>query len=78
MKKLVLFAATFTLTPLVIFISMIFLSYLIYLEKNIDLSHNNSKVAYAALPSTENLLRDKILSKDAIIEILASFLNHPK
>ena len=78
MKKLVLLAATFTLTPLVIFISIIFLSYLIYLEKKINLSHNNSKVAYAALPSTENLLRDRIIAKDGRVEVLEAFFKKYK
>lgn len=33
-----------------------------------------SKVAFAALPTTQNLLRDEVDSKDARIEVLSSFL----
>lgn len=74
MKKTLILATTFIGTPFFIFICIIFFSYLSYIQANKNsLSQDNSKVAYAALPSNQNLLRDKVVSKDARVEILENF-----
>lgn len=73
MKALLLILSTFFSIPLLILLCVIYLSYITTLKDNLKLSQNNSKVAYAALPSTQNLLFDKIDSKDARIEILTTF-----
>src|SRR5258708_2836582 len=75
MKKILLLSTTFIATPFLIFVCIIFLSYLIYADKQTQLSQNHSKVAYAALPSTQNLLRDRIQAKDARVEVLETFFN---
>lgn len=74
MKKTFILATTFIGTPFLIFICVIFFSYLSYIQANkSSLSQDNFKVAYAALPSNQNLLRDKVVSKDARVEILETF-----
>lgn len=73
MKNPIIIGSYFISTILIIFVSLIYLSTLEY-QKNRSNLFSESKVAYAALPSTQNLLRDRIKSKDARIEVLSSFL----
>lgn len=74
MKNPTIIGGYFISTILLIFISLIYLSTLTYQKNRINFSLSNSKVAYAALPTTQNLLRDQIKSKDARIEVLTNFL----
>lgn len=78
MKSLLAVLSTFLSIPLLIILCIIYLSYIGSLKNSLKLSQNNSKVAYAALPSTQNLLSDKINSKDARIEILSTFFKKYK
>lgn len=73
MKKLILIGSFFIISPLVIFASILDLSYLNFQKSRDNLSQNKSKVAYAALPSTQNLLKDQINFKDIRIELVANF-----
>lgn len=73
MKNSLIIGGYFIATILLIFISAVYLSFLEY-QKSRSILFSESKVAYAALPSTQNLLRDRIKSKDARIEVLSSFL----
>ena len=64
------------MTPLIIFISIVYLSYFSYKKTGSSfLNSNNQSVAFAALPTTDNLLEDQISSKDGRIENLRVFLN---
>lgn len=78
MKKLLLLVTTFIATPILIFVCIIFLSYLAYTENETRISQSHTFVAYAALPSTQNLLRDRIVAKDGRIEVLEVFLKKYK
>ena len=72
MKNLIVIGSYFTFTIFFIFFLLIYLSFLDYKKHKITLSHN-SKVAYAALPSTQNLLKDSIKYKDVRIELVSNF-----
>lgn len=73
MKNGVIIGSYFISTIFLIFISLIYLSVLTYQKNKSDVSLSDSKVAYAALPSTQNLLSDQIKSKDARIDVLTGF-----
>jgi hypothetical protein len=76
MRKIILFASFFIFTPVVLLISIIFFLFLTY-NSNLDndlISKNlNNKVVFAALPSTENVLGENIVAKDARIEVIREF-----
>jgi len=81
MKNLSLIGSYFIVTPLLIFACIFYLSILDFQKNKQSLRSNDlkavlapSKVAYAALPSTQNLLKDQIKSEDARIEIVSNFL----
>lgn len=63
------------MTPLIIFLSIIYLSYFSYKTDSSFLNSSNQSVAFAALPATDNLLEDQISSKDGRVENLRVFLN---
>ena len=76
MRKIILSTSFFIFTPILLFGSIIYLLFLFY---NSDF-HNNSisqnlsrSIAFAALPSAENVLGDSIISKDARIEMVRQF-----
>jgi hypothetical protein len=63
-------------TPILLLISIIyflFLSYNFKLRNGLISQSPNRGVAFAALPSSENVLGDSIISKDARIEIVKQF-----
>ena len=65
----------FLITPFIIFLSMVYLSYFSYKRPGISfLNSSNQSVAFAALPTTDNLLQDQISSKDSRVENLRGFL----
>ncbi|MEK7573453.1 MAG: hypothetical protein AAB531_03415 [Patescibacteria group bacterium] len=74
MRKILLSAAFFTITPLLLFVSIVYLSYFSYQkgDKGGFLSKNNS-VAFAALPTADITLEDRIISKDSRVESLREF-----
>ena len=79
MRKIFLPLTVFLITPLVIFLSIVYLSYSSYKKiGSSSLGSNNQSVAFAALPDTDNLLEDQISSKDNRVESLRAFLNRYK
>ena len=75
MRKIFLPLTVFLMTPLIIFLSIVYLSYFSYKTGSSFLGSNNQSVAFAALPATDNLLEDQISSKDSRVENLRVFLN---
>jgi hypothetical protein len=76
MKKVLLSASFFIFTPVLLFASIVYLLFLSYNSDfhNDSLSQNpNRLVAFAALPSAENVLGDSIVAKDARIEMVRQF-----
>jgi hypothetical protein len=76
MRKVILSTSFFTFTPILLLISIIyffFLSYNSKLHQGLIGRNFNQGIAFAALPSAENVLGDSIISKDARIEIVRQF-----
>ncbi len=75
MRRFFLFTSFFTFTPLLILICIIYFFFLSYSynSRNPLFSQNSNSVAFAALPSNENVLGDSIVSKDARVEIVRQF-----
>lgn len=80
MKKLLLTGAFFTATPIVLFISVLFLMYSSYnkSDKNAVLGAKNNSVAFAALPTADMSLEDQIAVKDSRVENLRGFFTTHK
>src|SRR3989338_4471507 len=80
MKKAVLLIAYFALTPILIFTSILQLFALVYHQNNPNLLSQNSspRVAFAALPSAENVLDDHITAVDARVEMVRQFFEKYK
>ena len=75
MKKFLLSILFFTTTPLVLFLSIVFLSYFSFQSGKTSLfGYPHNSVAFAALPTADFQLEDQILSKDARVESLRAFL----
>lgn len=77
MRKIFLLTSFFIATPTLILVTIIFLSFLTFNQKNkgilpLNFSH---KVAFAALPSLKNRFEDKFIQKDARVEIVKQFFN---
>lgn len=76
MRKIILSVSFFALTPILLFASIIYYLFISYDYKihNGQINQNlNQRVAFAALPSAENVLGDSIISKDARIEMVRQF-----
>lgn len=74
MRKIILLTSFFLLTPVVLFTSIVYLSYLSYVYKGRSLFGNHiSKVAFAALPSLENVIINQVNQQDARTEIVRQF-----
>ena len=75
MKKIILSASFFVMTPMLLFITIIYYLYLSYNQTRQFRTFNNSvrSVAFAALPSLENVVMDKIEQKDAKVELVRLF-----
>src|SRR3990167_5675268 len=76
MRKIILSASFFVFTPVLLFASIIYFLFLSYDSKShskLTNQNSNNRVAFAALPSVENVLGDSIISKDARIEIVKQF-----
>lgn len=76
MRKIILSISFFTLTPILLLISIIYFLFLSYnsgLHNGLISQNPNRAAAFAALPSAENVLGNSIVSKDARIEIIKQF-----
>jgi len=76
MRKIILSTSFFTLTAILLFISIIYFLFLSYNSRLHDglISQNpNRGLAFAALPSAENVLGDSIIAKDIRIEVVRQF-----
>src|SRR5258708_2556960 len=79
MKKILLSLAFFTITPMVLFLSIIFLSFFTYQKTGLPvIGHVSNSVAFAALPSGDTVLEDQLSSKDVRTESLRLFLQKNK
>jgi hypothetical protein len=76
MRKIILSTSFFIFTPVLLVISILYFSFLSFNSKlhNGSISQSYGRnVAFAALPSAENVLGDSIISKDARIEMVRQF-----
>jgi hypothetical protein len=76
MRKIILSASFFVLAPALLTVSIVYLLFLSHGSKyqNGLISEKTSQnIAFAALPSAENVLGNNIISKDARIEIIRDF-----
>lgn len=76
MRKIILSISFFAFTPILLFASIFYLLFLSYssgFRNGLTNQVLNRGVAFAALPSAENVLGDSIISKDARIEIVRQF-----
>ncbi len=81
MRKIILSTSFFILTPILILISILYFLFLSYnyQSRYSKISQNsNNRISFAALPSTENVLGDNIIFKDARIEIVRQFFEKYK
>ncbi len=81
MKRFFLLTSFFIFTPVLIFVSIIsflFLSYNYKARNGLFAQNSNYSVAFAALPSAENVLEDSIVFKDARTEIIRQFFEKYK
>jgi len=76
MRKLILSTSFFVFTSVLLFVSIIYFLFLSYdsrLHDGLISQGSNRGLAFAALPSTENVLGDSIISKDIRIEVVRQF-----
>ena len=81
MRKIILPTSFFIFTPILILVSIfysLFLSYDYKVHHNAITYTSNNRVAFAALPTNENVFGDNIIFKDARIEIVRQFLEKYK
>lgn len=72
MKNGIVIGGYFIFTIFFLIFSLIYLSFLDYKKHQISFSHE-TKVAYAALPSTQLLIKDSIKYEDVRADILTNF-----
>ena len=74
MRKFLLFTAFFSATPIVGIISFLLLVIISSHGKSLTAAnHGYSRVAFAALPSTQSIFEDTIVSADSRTELLRQF-----
>ncbi len=80
MKKFLLSAAFFTIAPLLLFISIVYLSFFSYQKTDPGsfFGKKNNSVAFAALPNADISLEDQVVSKDSRVESLRAFFQRNK
>lgn len=81
MRKIILSTSFFIFTPILVLVSILYVLFLSYNYKvhHSTISQNsNNRVAFAALPTIENVLQDNIIFKDARIEIVRQFFEKYK
>jgi len=76
MRKALLLSAFFTLTPLILVLSLLLLS--LTFQKNISFENQNAKVAYAALPPSSGVLKAEIVQEDARLAVVREFFQKYK
>ena len=77
MGKLFLLAAYFAIAPLFVLFAILYFSYLSFNQnKNISfpLFSQTKTVAYAALPTNQNIFNEEIAQVDGRVEMLRQFL----
>lgn len=78
MRKLTLLTGFFLITPIFLLFNLIFLAYLSYNKAqsiSLPFFKPTQTVAYAALPSTQNVFAQTIEQKDVRVELIRQFLN---
>lgn len=79
MRKLLLLSTFFSITPLFL---VVLLTSLVFVTKNADRKEianaKKTKVAFAALPTAQNVFEDTIKASDARVEILTQFFTKYK
>jgi hypothetical protein len=81
MRKIILSASFFIFAPILLTVSIVYLLFISYDSKyqnSLASQNSNRNIAFAALPSAENVLGDSIVSKDARIEIIRQFFSRYK
>src|SRR3989338_5981741 len=81
MRNIILSTSFFIFTPILILVSIfysLFLSYDYKIHHSSISQNSNNRVAFAALPTNENVLGDIINFKDARIEIIRQFFEKYK
>lgn len=81
MRKIILSISFFIFTPILILASILYLLFLSYNYKsqyNTTSQNFNHKVAFAALPTAENVLENNIFFKDVRIEMVKQFFEKYK
>lgn len=75
MGRIALLSTFFTLTPLVLLFSLLFLSFVSYndISSSLLFGQRPQSVAFAALPTNENLFTDVLEPQDARVEMLRQF-----
>lgn len=75
MRKVLVLSSFLILTPAIYILSLLFLISISYQENSQSyLSGSSEAVSYAALPSVESVLTDRVTEKDARPEIVRQFL----
>jgi len=72
MKNGIIIGGYFIFTIFFIIVTTIYLSFLNFQSNNKNMAQH-PKVAYAALPATQNLLKDGVVAKDVRYELLSNF-----
>ena len=77
MRKIILLTSYFFVTPSLLLLSILFVSFLSFQNRNVGtygfFSSNLNSVAYAALPTSDSLMEDRVTQKDARVEIVRQF-----
>ena len=76
MRKIVLLVTSFVLTPVLLLFCILYFSLLTFERNRSGLSFlPTSRVAYAALPGSENVIQGKVTDDDARVEIVRNFFH---
>jgi hypothetical protein len=81
MRRIIVPISFFLFTPILLLVSIMYLLFLSYnseIRSGIISQGSSHPVAFAALPSAENVLGDNIIFKDARIEIVRQFFESYK
>ena len=73
MRSFLTLAGFFIVTPLVLLLSVAYLSYLTYQNSNNILGVSTQGIAYAALPPSENTIQNTIFQEESKEEIVRQF-----
>jgi hypothetical protein len=79
MRRFFLLASFFGITPIFLVLSILYFSFLSYtysLQNGLMTNTHDQKIAFAALPSSDNLIDNHVLSKDARVETIRQFFEY--